>query len=297
VRAYHVHSARGPIRLAREGPTLVILNASTLTDPSHTRDTGAGVAGSFANATDVLVGFDRSPALGGYDGIAPAYAATTLEIPAGVREVLLEIPGPGNVGSLNSSLNHAQLTAQADLLVDWSSCPTPSSIVPLAGLLPNSTSGNKLGHFLDLFGGLYPPKLETPVLDQAIRTLKPTWLRPHLATSGLDPIHVVTVANTLFSMLGPSNFLRGSATGSKVVKRIYVSVSVATLVVIGTAALTVGSPGAGEVFRGLIPAGIATLIDFGESGLEVDIDGTTGTNGWQAYTAGAVTFDASVLGG
>jgi hypothetical protein len=277
----------GGTKLARAGRTLVIFNVSSLVIPNLTRDSGAPVtAATMLELNDILIGFDRTPHTGDAEGIAPAEAITTIPVPEGVTNVHLAY----NSGE---GLEHAGSTAGvARLMYEWQNCEAPASIVPTAGLLPLGGSTG-IRHFTTGQQLIVPPRVGTPIMDPGFATNKPTWLRPMIPPNIVDTVRAVTVINTLFSMLGPNAWLAGW-TGSKLVHRIYVSVSADTLVVIGSDALTVGAPGAGERFRGVIRAAAQPFpIDFGE-GMEVDTDGGTG---WKAYTAVAVTFDATIFGG
>jgi hypothetical protein len=281
-----------PLPIPRAGRTLTIINASTLITPWLSRDVIPIAPDSFTEI-DLLVGFDRTPDLANLDGIAPASAVTTLDVPTRVGNVILNQPSRGPAG--NRSLSHSSSQSGVTILVGWADCESPSSIVPLGARMPNS-SGSLPSHYLDAQAMTWPMSPTMPIYDLNFQGGRPNWMRPMIAPSAVDVIHAVTAINTIFSMLGPRNWLSARTDGSsRLVHRIYVSVSAATLVVIGSNGLTVGSPGAEEIWRGLVPAGQVVPIEFGE-GMEVD-RGTNATAGWRAYTAAAVTLEASVVGG
>jgi hypothetical protein len=284
-----------PVRVPRAGRTLVVVNASTLVQPWLRADFPATFSADIFTETDILIGFDRTPDVNSLDGIAPAHATTTIEVPDHVTDVVFAEPSTGPRGL--RGLVHGQMGAGTNLLIAWSACAAPSSIVPLGPRMPDPDPNfTTLNHFMDQAGMTWPMVPSLPVYDAAVGNSKPAWIRPHVPISQVDVVHAVTVANTIFSMLGPNSWLVAPVRGSRLVHRIYVSVSVASLVVIGSNGLTVGAPGVEEVWRGLIPAGQAFPIELGPEGTETT-RGTNTANGWRAYTAAAVTFDATVFGG
>jgi hypothetical protein len=283
----------GVQRVGVAGALIRVLNAPVM-DPSLLTDSsGSAGVGALALAT-VLIGFDRVPTVGSFDAVSMPYTDHILEIPSTVTTVYLAFPTATYLGN--------GTTDAAQVYVEWPSC---DSVAPgLRDVRLPLTNITKLGggmvHGVDRMGGFWQPQAATPVYDQgtAVNGFNTfTQLRPHLAPSLFDVVHVAaTGVATRFDLVGANPLLTFAGSPPwrwAVVKRIWLSVSAATLVVIGTQGLTVGSPGAEEVWRGLVPAGQALPIEFDE-GLSI-YHGTPGN--WRCYTAASVVLDATILGG
>lgn len=280
-----------PTKVNRNGDVLRVTNVP-LGIPFTQPDSGASKALSNLSLVSIFVGFDRTPTRDAYDAIVPPYTENVIAIPASVNQVYLTVPNgfgaPANSGQL--------FLSPYTVLIEWLPCGGAAPglhDVRLPVPVAQGASG-KFAHGLDSGGGIWQPEAQTPVVDFAAGSNNQRTFRPKIAPSITDIVHVAaTGVATLFDFTGPNAWMVSGLTGWRVVHRIYVSVSAATMVVIGSHGLTVGAPGAEEVWRGLVPAGVATPIEFGE-GLDVNM-GTAGT--WRCQTAVSVALDATVVGG
>lgn len=176
--------------------------------------------------------------------------------------------------------------------------------VPAAPGLRRSPHGWPLGVGgvvgVDAFYNSIVPEPSTPVYDQQFEGAgnNNQW-RPILAASLVDTFHQVTVAGTLYALMGNQivwDYVGTAPPGWRVIHRLYISASAATLVVWGGAGLTVGSPGAQEYGRVAMPAAGIQMVDYGPAGILLgSLNETTGIG--KIYASAAVTLDVTVVGG
>lgn len=283
--------ARGTaLRLGRAGPALRLHNSPLLhywLNPGIFG--GANAQSPTFHAATVLIGYDRIPTQAAYDAILPPDCELALNVPATVSTVILLWES-----ATASTVTLAPAATPIILEAEWLGCEVQGGLRSVRIPVPLDQGASKYIHGRDFWGGLWPIASDGGLLDQGLNFGWAPHTRPPIVPSITDTIHAVTVANTIFTLQGPLLLLAASNTAFKVVHRIYVSVSAACLLVIGTTGLTVGSPGVEEVYRGLLQAGVPFPIEFGE-GMEVSAMGAAGP--WKAYTSVAVTLDATVIGG
>lgn len=277
--------------ILRTGESLYIVNA-----PAFDYDSMAVNGNGVLAGVTILVGFDHVPSIGVYDALVPPFAEAIVSVPETVQRVYLL--WPSDIGAQSTAIPNP---AAVRVNYGWLACHAPPGIRPLPYGRVVQAANQRLLLTPDAVGGIWPPGEPERVLDQARGTGSGSQhTRPRLAPSILGTLHVVTVINTLFDFVDPFYGFptagQPGVTRALVVHRIWVSVSAATLLVIGQNNLTVGAPGNAELWRGLIPAGQALPIDFGPEGIELNvIAGVAGA--WRAYTAAAVTVDATIMGG
>lgn len=279
-------------RITRAGCGLRVINHPSV-DPSRQAADGNAFLAEW-----LLVGFDHVPSIAAYEAVIPPYTDATIRVPDDVRAVYLLAPGP-EAPTANWTTVFT-LNATVPALVDW----FDGAVVPalrsldVVGLRASGAGVQTNEGFVDGHGGFWAPSRWTTVLDQELNDFgyKPH-LRPALAPSLPVAIHAVTAANTLTAFTGvaaPAAGVHPQSAG-KVLKRLYISCSVAGLIVVGTNNLAVASPDTHEVARfAPAAAGILPPIDLGE-GLELNWDGSVGT--WQFYTSVIMTLDMiAILG-
>jgi hypothetical protein len=237
-----------PVSVPDGSRGLYVANASFL---EYNRTTAA--ANGFI-AASVLIGFDHSPTIQNFDAIIPPYSEATIAIPPGTTTLFFLYPN-----DTASKVTFGSSSTTLPILYDVLDCPVTPSIQAITPPLPVlGSSAFPLRFWQDLNARIFPPQLPPPILDQELRggSFGNGFLRPPIAPSGTDIVRAVTAANTIFNFNG-ANFLTTYSVATpftSVIKRIYVSVSADCLLVIGTNGLTVGAPGANEVWRGKLKA-------------------------------------------
>lgn len=179
--------------------------------------------------------------------------------------------------------------------------PVPELSRPILGDFSVQSPSNFMA-WRDANDQLWPPSDRPVVVDQA--RWWGGWLhtRPIVVPSIADTLTIATAANTLFDFVGPQAVLVVDDPPSydlergRFVHEITVSVSAATLVVIGGAGLTIGSPGAQEVIRWRAAAAGSQRFSF-PGGMRVGAPNDTNGAKWRAYTSAPVTLDATIIGG
>ena len=280
-----------PQRLTRSGAMLHVVNDPLLTLARHNEAPAA--YGLRVGGAVLLVGFDRSPTIDSYDAIVPPFMEASFYVPPTTRAVNVLFPSDANV--------FASTGAQS-VLVEWLPSPGDPFIRQIQhGVLVGDGPG-VMGMVTDALGNVWQPLPQTPILDQqqGAAPLGPH-LRPKIAPSAVDPVHVVTAANTLFNMLGPNNWLKtnsaeasGLDTRFRVCHRIIVSVSAACLFVVGAGNLAVSNGSIAELGRLSFAAAGTQVIEFGEG---ISVRQQLTAENWKAYTSAIVTLDATVIGG
>lgn len=275
-------------RVSREGPSLHVVNAPPPSDVSDTaRPTAVG---------HILLGFDHDPTVSNFDAHVAPYTDTVIEVPGSVVDVFFAFPAATQPFAAKEA--SAGSSTPIRIAVEWVGCPVEPGLRPFRPVLPIRKVNQTFGLANDRLGDVLPPGLGSPVYDQVVfGSSIGRHFRPRIAPSVADTIHVVTAAATLFNFTGGAAFLFPPGNGRVLVlHRIYVSVSVACLFVVGGQGLTVGSPGNEELGRLAFPAAGIQVIDFGPDGIELnDMSFTAGA--FRAYTSVIATVDATVIGG
>ena len=290
-----------PRRVAKAGPILHVVNQPTLAQ-ARSGETLAGYTARVWGGA-VLVGFDQVPTVDNFDLVVPPFADAVAVVPEIVQDcvfVYLSSTVIGNGPAPNNAI---------DVLVDWPADGLPG-IRPVAQALPTPVPGDggPSPHMIlgtDYNGGVWAPAPAAVILDQQLGVvvggggpINPH-LRPKIAPSLGSTFRVASAINTLFAINDQRGMLhaQGAALNSyfQVVHRLIVSVSAATLFVVGNPDLAVNAAGnSNEIARVAFPGAGTQVIEFGEG---IEVYQTTGGGTWMAWTSAAVTVDITVIWG
>lgn len=276
---------------------LRVLNTPEL-DP-NVGDSAGGDGGGSYPAGWVAVGFDRPPTLLGggatpltAQAIVPPGMDGLFRVPPFVQTVYLVIPTRTGVLS-----QPAPAGTPYRLWCEWYASELPPHLRPvdLAAYVANQNGNAGLVDWTDFTFNVWQGRAQTPVYDMQAWENYTAFLRPHVAPSLTETIHAALTASTLANFGGatPLTNPSGSAPGLTI-KSLLLTYSVAATLVIGWAALTVGSPGANEWLRVGVTAGVPVVLPFAE-GFAAVLGGTGGTH--RVYATAAGTLDATVIGG
>ncbi len=261
--------------------------------------TAPGPASGILKGQIILVGFGITPGPSNYDALIPPFSEAVINVPENTPNVHLLVLSHVTTPGSTWATTPVRTSDQLPVGVEWLPIAVKGSLRPLniSGPLPVEQAG-ELVIPTDGWGSFFPPVPPEHVYDQALGTPVAPHMRPRLGPSMTGVLHQATAANTVFAFTEAHDGYPLASNIAKVivVKRIWLSVNAATLVVIGLQGLTVGSPGVGEIWRGSFPAAGIQVIDFDE-GVEFNVNQGNGGNvgAWQAYTSAAVTLDATIL--
>jgi hypothetical protein len=244
-------------------------------------------------AIAVVGGWNGPPSCQVFDLVVPAFRSVVVPVPENSTGLyLLADPTAIQVGrTLLASYSGATVT----VLLDTSDSSLPAW--PDYGLQTSVYRAPMWSY--DVSGLLLAPR-ETPfLLDQMYDNpnYTGTW-RPSVAPSGSQTGHQAAAADTIYDTnVGTFPLDVDAGHMLALVKRVYISVSAATTIVLGGPGLTVGSPGVNEIARIAFPAAGIQLVDFGPEGVSIDAFYKKGilSGDWMWYSTAAATVDLTLI--
>jgi hypothetical protein len=287
----------GTVSLGVAGTSVTVINAALL-DPAPQTTTNQPNAQPTPWPESTIYGaFDRTPTPGNWDFVVPPGYQVTVPVPSIAAKLGLLASGPAMMPTTGT-------IGSAEYMIAWVNAPIPPGISRIEAPLvlnpagPVGTSGfwfpkDQTGHF-------WTPTRPVSLYDQDMLGLLPSGphIRPWVAPSIVDTSETVLLAATAADVSGAAGFgtaahLNGITEMQLILKRMILTYTVATRVVVGLANIG-AAPNGLELFRGTLQAGVPFQVDYAE-GFEVNAFAIGGPI--KAYATLAGTLQITYVGG